>query len=210
MLSHESEERVLKILREQTPDKAGFPCPLWTRRAIKLLIERESGIPIVLETVSKYTKRWGFTPQRPGKLAAEQDPEKVKRWLTEEYPAIGERAKKEDALIFWGDETGVSLSAFYGRVYAPRGKTPTVKLPVKRVSLSMISAVDNRGGLRFMLYDGGLRIPRFLEFLERLTRKQSRKIFLIVDNLSVHKAKTVMRWQSQNSDKLELFFPPTI
>ena len=210
VLSRKAEEKVLRILREKTPEKAGFPYSLWTRKSIKLLIERESGVRIVLETVSKYAKRWGLTPQRPGKVAAEQDPEKVEKWLREEYPAIRERAEEENARICWGDETGVSLSAFYGRVYAPMGKTPDIRLPAKHISLSMISAVDNRGGLRFMLYDGGLRVPKFLEFLERMVKGAKQKIFLVVDNLKVHRARAVTEWREKNRDRIELFFPADI
>ncbi|MEX0446414.1 hypothetical protein [Xenorhabdus sp. SGI246] len=41
------------------------------------------------------------------KKAWEQDPARVQVWLNEEYPCIQERAKKEKAHIFGGDETGI-------------------------------------------------------------------------------------------------------
>ena len=53
----------------------------------------------------------------------------------------------------------------------------------------MISAVSNRGLMRFMLYDGALDIARFLTFLRRLIKDAAQKVFLIVDNLKVHHAR---------------------
>ncbi len=37
----------------------------------------------------------------------------------------------------------------------------------KRITKSMISAVSNRGLMRFMLYDGALDVERFITFLRR-------------------------------------------
>ena len=52
-------------------------------------------------------KRWGFTPQKPIKVAYEQKPEAVKKWLDEdeEYPAISAGTKAEKAEIHWADVT---------------------------------------------------------------------------------------------------------
>ncbi len=48
----------------------------------------------------------------------------------------------------------------------------------KRISKSMISAVSNRGLMRFMLYDGALDVARFLTFLRRLIKDAAQKVFL--------------------------------
>src|SRR5665647_2308234 len=72
----------------------------------------------------------------------------------------------------------------------------------------MISSVSNNGMLRFMLYEGGLKIDIFLQFLRRLIKDSNRKIFLIVDNLKVHHANKVSQWVEKNKKKIELFYLP--
>ena len=62
-----------------------------------------------------------------GKVAYEQKPEAVKKWLAEEYPAISARAKTEKAEIHWADETAVMNTDVRGRSYSPRGTTPTTR-----------------------------------------------------------------------------------
>jgi hypothetical protein len=121
----------------------------------------------------------------------------------------GARAKAEGAEVHWGDETGLSNQANYGRSFAPKGKTPVLPRPAARVSQSMISSLTNRGTLRFMVYDRALTAATFLVFLRRLVQGAAgRKLFVIVDNLRVHRAKRVAAWVKANSGRIELFFLP--
>lgn len=98
-----------------------------------------------IRTVGEYLKRWGFTPQKPMKRAYEQNPKAVQRWLDDEYPEIKSRAKREGAQIYWGDETGMRNDSQHERGYAPKGKTPVLRLNANRTSTNMISAITNQG-----------------------------------------------------------------
>jgi transposase len=62
--------------------------------------------------------------------------------------------------------------------------------------------------LRFLLDEGALNAALFLAFLQRLVRGARGKVFLIVDNLKVHKAGRVQAWVAAHRDRLELFFLP--
>ncbi len=124
------------------------------------------------------------------------------------YPAIAKRAKAEGAAIYWGDETGISNQDQIGRSYAPRGQTPVAVRTAKRITQSMISAVSNRGLMRFMFYEGALNAERFIAFLRRLTKDAEQKVFLIVDNLKVHHASKVKTWAAAHAHQIELFYLP--
>ena len=201
-------ERIRRKITDKCPDQLKLPFALWTREAVRDLIVKETGIRLSLQAVSNYLARWGMTPQRPAKRAKEQNAEAVKQWLEREYPRIMRRAKREKAEIQWADETGISNQPNYGRSFAPRGRTPVIAHSAVRFTQSMISSVTNQGKLRFMIYSGALNVAIFLKFLQRLVRDATRKVFLIVDNLRVHRAKAVMAWAAANKDKIELFFLP--
>jgi transposase len=207
-LSVEEERKLRKMIIDRTPEQLKMPFALWTRQAVLELIEKQCGVKMPIRTVGEYLRRWGFTPQRPRKRAYDQQPAAVKQWLKATYPKIAKRAKKEGAEILWCDETGVSSEDHRGRGYAPQGSTPVVHTKAARFSSSMISALTNRGALRFMVYKGALKIPIFLQFLKRLVRSSDKKVFLILDNLRVHKAKAVRAWVEENEDKIELFYIP--
>lgn len=207
-LSAKQEKAIQKHIAEKTPEQLKLDFALWTRPVIREFIHSRYGVLLPVRTLGEYLKRWGYTPQRPKRRAYEQQPEEVKQWLDVEYPKIEKRAKQEGAEILWSDETGFSNQGHRARGYAPKGKTPVARGLAKKVTMSMISAISNRGSLRFMIYKGSLKTDKFLEFLKRLLKGAKRKIFLIVDNLSVHKAKRIQKWLKGKEAEIELFFIP--
>jgi transposase len=207
-LPAEEAGQVRRGLAEQTPDGLGLPFALWTSRAVRELVERRFGKRLGLSTVRLYLQRWGMTPQKPPTRARERSPAAIRAWLERDYPAIARRAKAERAVICWGDETGLSNQDQVGRSYAPKGRTPVVRRTARRITQSMISAVSNRGLMRFMLYEGALDVERFLGFLRRLVKDARQKLFLIVDNLKVHHARKVEARVASHAHEVELFYLP--
>ncbi len=209
LLSKEQEKAIQKMIIDVMPDQLKLPYGLWTRKAVKELVEREFGIVLAINTMGDYLRSWGFSPQKPKKKAYEQCSKKVQKWLDEEYPAIKALAKEEQAEIQWGDETGVRNTNQHGRSYAPKGQTPTKKNQSKRFSINMISTVTNQGQVRFMIYEETMNADRFITFLEQLTKNQEKKIFLILDNLRVHHSKIVKEWVEEHKEKITLFYLPS-
>jgi transposase len=210
ILTQKQEAKIKQNIETKTPQELGLQYALWNRKAIQYCIQQKTKQKVLLQTVSKYTKRWGLSPQRPAKYAYEQDQKKIQTWLQLEYPKIVLEARQNDAEIHWEDETGVALATFYARSYAPKGKTPTIKLPARHEHISLISSITNRGDLRFMMYRGALDTDLFLTFTERLMADTKKKIYLIADNLKVHKAKRVQAWEKLHSDRIKIFFPTSI
>lgn len=210
LLNDEQQKEVITAIKESTPEEHGVAAYLWSRRAIAELVQTKYDVTLIEQRVSKYTQRWGFSPQRPRKHAMEQDEEKVRKWLEEDYPAIVERATKEGAEIHWGDETNLNINTNYQRTYAPKGETPILKIPARKTSYSLVSSLTNQGKLRYMAYKGGMNAQLFKIFLNRLIKDTDKKVFLIVDNLRVHHAKIIQAWQKEHTDQIEIFFPPTI
>lgn len=48
---------------------------------------------------------------------------KLDTFMNDNYSDIVKKAKKEDAIIFWGDEIGINNQAYYARGFAPNGIT---------------------------------------------------------------------------------------
>src|SRR5947209_8554306 len=208
LLTTEEADKARGWIADGMPDALGLPFALWTGRAVRELVERRFGKRLGLSTVRLYLQRWGMTPQKPLARARERQPAAIVAWLERDYPVIARRAKAAKAVIYWGDETGISNQDQAGRSYAPKGRTPVVRRTAERITQGMISAVSNRGLMRFMLYDGALDVERFLAFLRRLVKDARQKVFLIVDNLRVHHARKVKAWVASHSHEIELFHLP--
>jgi len=208
-LDPEQEKRLKKAITDKTPDQLKFPFALWTRRAVQQLIQQLFSIDMPIRTVGEYLQRWGFTPQKPLRRAYEQNPKLVQQWLDEDYPAIAAKAKKEDAEINWGDETGLCSDSQHGRSYSPRGQTPAIRLNAKKERINLISSITNQGKVRFMIYNRTMNSQTFIKFCKRLIKDADKKVFLILDNLRVHHSHIVKDWVEQNKEKIELFFLPS-
>jgi transposase len=208
-LTPEQEAEIKKLLIDKTPNQLKLSFALWTREAVRLLIQQRFDYEMPIRTVGEYLKRWGFTPQKPIKWAKEQSSPAVARWLLTEYPAIAARARQEKGEIHWGDETGLQTGANVEKGYSPKGKTPVVRQTAKRERINMISSITNQGQVRFMFYRDNMNSTRLIEFMRRLTKDAGRKVFLILDNLKVHHGKVVMDWLEENKEKIEVFYLPS-
>jgi transposase len=200
---------IVRLLTHRCPSQLHLPFALWTREAVQQLIARRTGLHLSVWTVGRYLNHWGFTPQRPLRRAYEQDPAAVRRWLKRDYPAIRERARRENAEIFWEDEMGVRSQDQRGRSYGRRGHTPAIPGTGKRFGCNMISTITNRGQMSFMIFQESFRSSVLLRFLRRLIRQAKRKVFLIWDRHPVHEAAAVGRWLQGSAARIEVFPRPT-
>lgn len=192
----------------KSPLQMKFTFALWTSRMIGQLIWQKYHIRLSKASVCRLLNQLGLTPQRPLWRAYQQRPEDVERWLNEEFPKIRALAKKERAIIFFGDEAGVRSDHHAGTTWAPKGHTPIVSTTGARFGLNLISAVSAQGEFRFMLTPGRVGAAVFVEFLKRLIYNSERPIFLIVDGHPAHKAKMVKTFLAANERKLRVFYLP--
>src|SRR5829696_3148758 len=81
-------------------------------------------------------------------------------------------------------------------------------VPVSRFSVNMISTITNQGKVRWMIYTGRMNAALFIVFLTRLLVGETKKVFLIVDHLSVHEAAAVDQWLAGKEDRIEVFYLP--
>jgi transposase len=209
-LKPEQENQIKETLIKKTPEDFGFKGFLWDLRNIVALVFFLFQIDFPRSTMSKYLNRWGFTSQRPIIRNYKQKAESVKKWLEEEYPAIKLSAQNERAEIFWGDETGIQNECNYAKGYAPKGKTPEALLGSShKMRVNMMSAINNQGKLRFMIYEETMTQQRLIEFMKRLIGGKDKKVYFILDNLKVHHGKKVQEWLKKHEEKIKVYYLPS-
>jgi transposase len=207
-LSDSQQAELIAVMKGANPDQLQLPGVLWSRAAVKALVEARFGIVLTRQTVGVYLRRWGFSAKKPERRWLEQDPERIRAWLEHEYPRIRARARRERALLLFGDEMGVRAGQTAGRSYAPVGQRAVVPITGKRFSANVISAVGADGTLVFDIFQGTCDEVRFMDFLDKLLEQfPERTIFLILDNASFHKTPGVALWL-EDHPRLELFYLP--
>jgi len=207
VLNSEQEKNIIKKLIDTTPEQLKFKFALWTREAVKQLIKQMYNIDMPLSTIGYYLKRWQFSSKKPIKRAYERKDKQIKKWLNEEYPKIKQQAKKDNADIWWCDETSCQSLPTNLKGYALKGSKikPVLTHPVKKFKVNLISAITNTGKSMFALYEESINTNNFIDFLKRVIKSNNKKVYLIIDNLRVHHAKIVKQWVEDNKNKIKLF-----
>ena len=101
------------------------------------------------------------------------------------------KAEVEGRTIVWVDEAGFYLLPARVRTYAPRGQTPTLRMPLTRDHLSAIGALTADGRILMQVQTDAFRGPRVVRFLRHLLRHIAGKLLVIWDGSPIHRATVV-------------------
>jgi hypothetical protein len=101
--------------------------------------------------VGRVLRTLGFTPQRPLHRAWQQDKVLVERWEQEEYPKIRKRSKKEKALIYFGDESGIRSDYHAGTTWGERDSGSQIY----GISIQFEHDIGGQRQWEFSVYDSG-------------------------------------------------------
>lgn len=207
-LDGRQQARVRRAVLGKYPDQLQLVGLVWTRGLVGELVRDWFGLSLSRVTIGKYLRSWGLSPQKPVQVAYEKNPEAVRAWLEERYPAIAARAGKDRGLVLWLDQTGLRSDASVAATWAPVGRTPVVPGSGRRFTVNAMAAISNKGELYFTVFEGGFNVSVMIEFLDRLTRHLDRKIHLVVDGHPSHRAKRLKAWLADRADRIEMHFLP--
>ncbi|MFF8103746.1 winged helix-turn-helix domain-containing protein [Streptomyces sp. NPDC016640] len=121
------QQAVRRAVLDHRPCDLGLAGQLWTRAGVGDLIAKLYRVRLTEQGVGKYLRRWGMSFQRPDKRAVEQNPEAVRVWREETWPAIHAQAKAEGAEVLFADQVGIRSDQVTGRTWGAKGCTPIVR-----------------------------------------------------------------------------------
>ena len=200
---------IYRVVVGGNPRQYQFPFALWTRQAIAILIYRRYKIRLSKNSVGRLLAQLGITPQKPLWRAYQQDPERVRQWVEEEYPKIARAAKRSGAEIWFGDESGLRSDYHAGTTWGMKGRTPVVRTTGARYRLNLLSAVNRLGNMRFMIEKGKLKAEVVCRFLDRLMEGSLQPIFLVLDGHPMHKSRKLAAKVRSYKGRLRLYrLPP--
>ena len=200
---------IYRTVVDKDPLQMKFNFALWTRSMVGIMIKRKYGIKLSESSVGRLLRQLGLSCQKPLYRAYQQNPEIVKQWKEEVFPAIKKKAKKVGAAIYFQDESGIRSDFHSGKTWAIKGQTPVIKATGARFSLNMVGAISTRGKLRFMVVKGSVTAERICDFLDKLMHNTENSIFLIWDGHPTHRSKKVKEHIASFDGKLEVYFLPS-
>lgn len=194
-------QKLLVWLR-QPASTLGYATDLWSGPRIRHLLKHRCGVNYHPKHMPRLLRRLGLVIKFPERRALEQDPAKIREWKETRLPAIMANAKKRRALVFYADESLISLIPYVGRTWTFPDMQPIVKVSGKRGQhVGVTGAVNATGKVCFEMTSDDERFTAkvFLRFVRKLHKTHScRAIILIVDGATVHTANCVKKFIADN------------
>ena len=180
----------------------GFETNLWTVSRLRRVIQDEFRIQLSKNTIWRRLRDAGLTYQKPEREYYEIDEATRKKWIRYEVPKIQRTVKKHRAILYFQDESNISLTAFLGKTWAPCGQTPKVNVTGKRAGVAATSAISNRGQLLFRLLDKRIASHEVIEFLTKCVVI----ILVAISWLSWTERRRILRRKQKRGSQVSLDF----
>ena len=165
----------------------GFETDLWTVGRLRRVIREQYGVTLSPDTVWRRLREAGFTYQKPERRYFEVNEEAREEWLRVDAPRIRADVQKFRAILYFQDESNVSLTAFLGKTWGFRGQTPQVTVTGKRGGVTAMSALSGQGRLLFRLFSQRIASAQVIYFLgQMLQHHPCRHLVVVMDQAPPH------------------------
>jgi transposase len=204
LTENELQDLVLRPARQ-----FGYETDLWTVGRLHRLICKQYRIQVSRDTIWRRLCEAGLTYQKPEREYYEVNEEVRQEWLRKDVPKIRKTVEKYRAILYFQDEANVSLTAFLGKTWAPRGRTPKAQVTGRRGGVAALSAISRRGHLLFRLHPKRIASPEVIEFLDQMLKHHHRRHLVVVMDQARPHTSNQMKTYIESQSRLHVFYLPS-
>ena len=206
-IDNQSLKKLMKVILKPA-SKFGFETDFWTCRRMMQVANDQFGIRISQPTMWRMLRNMNLSYQKPERMYREGSEADRKEWVRITIPKIRRCVDKYRAILYFEDESNISLTAPLGKTWSPRGETPIARVHSQRGGIAAISAISQSGNLAFTLLETRIGSDEIIHFLQQLLLEHHRRhLVVVMDQASPHtSAKTMEFINSQK--RLHVFYLP--
>lgn len=199
------EKRIVKIACKK-PERLGLPYLNWSLRKLKAYLEKRRIASISVEELRRILTSHGLVFRKSRRKLVSEDPD-----YEAKKARIRELLERPNCHVLFEDEKGPMTVKRYGGSLWTRRKRVVIKanqkLRVKK-RLRLFGAYCPHMDRIFYKFYTETKSVQFKDFLIFLSRKlRNEKLYVVLDNTKVHKAKLVQEYLDKNG-RVELVFLP--
>lgn len=202
-------KKLLKIITKPA-SVYGFETDLWNTTRLQTVCRKNLKIKLSHMAIWRFLVKFEQSFKKVQKQYYETDLNAQEDWKNETLNKIKMIIKKHKAILYFEDESNISLTPVMGKSWGPIGKKIVHKVTGNRGSLSAISAISNDGRLVFNIFDGNKRFNSddIIKFLSDMLKNQPRRhLIVVMDRATCHRSvKTKAFIESQR--RLHVFYLP--
>lgn len=205
-LTPEQEAALHALIQRNLPDALGGTDLLWSREAVRWLIERETGMRFPDRTLASYLERWGFAPEKPMRVLAASQPAQIREWLRRDLPVLTMQARETAGIVCWLGMTALE-PRLHGRWSAQQPRMATA-VPWQQGVTRMLFLTTNRGQSLWLVHEGPPSHALLITLLERALRMDGRRHFLIGHRHALLATPEFLSWASARRERLHVEIIP--
>lgn len=186
----------------------GYETDFWTTRRLLQVIETEFRVKVSKQTILRRLHAAGLTYQKPEREYFQVSEQERQVWVQNEVPRIRAAVRKHRAILYFQDESNISLTALLGKTWAPKGQTPKQAVTGKRGGVAAMSAITGRGGLIFRLLQKRIASEEVIDFLHQMLKHHPRRhLVVVMDQAPPHTSKRTTAY-IESQARLHVFYLP--
>lgn len=200
--------RSLGAILKGAPRAYGWCRTRWSCATLAATLQAKHGITVSAETVRRWLHEMGWVWKRAKLVAKDDDPHRIERLARIRFQS--EHLQAHERMVF-ADELDIHLLPKVGAAWMPQGTQEEVMTPGKNEKHYLAGALHLATGK--VLYCLGPRKNNGL-FRELLTLLDTTypapgvtRIYVVVDNDCIHKAKAVEQWLATHPRFTLLWLP---
>ena len=200
--------RSLGALLKTPPRAYGWCRTRWSCATLAAALKAKHGLAVSAWTVRRWLHARGWVWKRAKLVAKDDDPQRVERLARIRFHAEQLHARE---VMVCADERAIHLLPKVGAAWMPQGSQEAVMTPGKNEKHSLAGALNLATGT--ILHCLGPRknhalFRDLLTLLDRTYPKRGvRRIYVVVDNYCMHKAKAVEQWLASHPRFTLLWLP---
>jgi transposase len=202
-------QQALVPMRATVPQAYGWCRTRWRCATLALTLHAQHGVTVSAETVRRWLPTLGWVWKRAKLIAKDNNPCRAERlarirWVWEHRPPWA-------ALVF-ADELDLHLLPKVGAMWMPKGPQGTGRTPGQNAQQYLAGALDVTTGTLWHCLGARKTNVLFRDLLALLEARypapQYRRLYVVVDNCTIHKAKAVGQGLASQLRLQLLFLPP--
>lgn len=121
---------------------------------------------------------------------------------------LKKKAKEEERVIVYADESGFGLTPNVGKTWHMKGKTRVLRTNCKYKHLSVAGGISESGEICYTILQRSFTGKSIVEFLKKMQGFYKKKLTVIWDGAAIHNSKEVKEFLEKNGDKIRLVRQP--
>jgi transposase len=201
--------RSLLALLKRAPSAYGWCRTRWSCATLAAQMKVQRHLTVSAATLRRWLHQLGWVWKRAKLVARDDDPERTVKLARIRFYI--ENLARRAALVF-ADELDIHLLPKVGYQWMPKGETVEVVTPGVNQKRYLAGALDHLTGKVVSCIgerkSGGLFLELLAALEEAYPAASVQRLYVVVDNFGIHKAKAVAQWLAKHR-RIELLFLPT-